>query len=319
VLIFVAWAVVIILICVAMGRIWGTGPVGIGAVASSAVPVALLLAWPILVFALAEQQWFLAAAAASLVGCHVAWLRPRGRRPTMSQWLADAHPMVTVFTANAFFANPDISTVCSEIVASGADVVIILELTPGHVATLHASGVLDAHQWKMVLPDAEGVSGIGLWSRLPVLDLERWNLHGVPQLRGRLELDEDRTLGIVAVHVPPPWPGSARRWTAGLAELGGVISLEARPVLVAGDLNATWDHRPFRDLMGTGLRDAAIEAGCGSARTWPNRRHLPALIRIDHILISGDVTVVWYRIGQGQGSDHRPVVAAMSVRPSVRP
>ena len=135
-----------------------------------------------------------------------------------------------------------------------------------------------------------------------------------PSSAGGSSSKGNRSMNIVATHVPAPWPGPARRWVAGLAELGRAVRLETRPVVVAGDLNATWDHRPFRDLMRTGLRDAAIEGGHGGARTWPNdRRLVPPLLRLDHILVSGEVTVAGYRIGPGRGSDHRSVTAELAV------
>jgi endonuclease/exonuclease/phosphatase (EEP) superfamily protein YafD len=309
----VLWVVVVALIGVGVVRTWGAGTVGFGAVASAAMPATFVLTWPVGVFALVEHEWFLLAAATSLAGCQVAWLYPR-RRGRRSRFPIGTDPVVTVFIVNAYFRNPDAQPIAGEIAANDADVVIILELSPAHVATLLASGVLAAYRWNLVLPDTKGAWGIGLWSKVPVVDLEPWDLQGVPQLRGQLQLAGNRSLGIVATHVPAPWPGPARRWVAGLAELGHAVGLETRPLVVAGDLNATWDHRPFRDLMSTGLRDAAVEAGRGGARTWPNDwRLVPPFLRLDHILVSRDVAVAGYRTGPGQGSDHRSVIAELAV------
>jgi endonuclease/exonuclease/phosphatase (EEP) superfamily protein YafD len=302
------WVVVVIIAGVGMIRTRGAGNIGRGAVVAAATPFFFVLSWPIAVIALLERKWVLAVAATLLAGCQVAWAYQLRHRSLMG-----SDPIVSVFTINASFRNPDLGLIAEEIEASGADVVIVLELTPGHVATLSASGVLDAHRWNLVLPQERGAWGIGLWSKVPVRDLGPWDLQGIPQVRGRIQLADGRSLSIVAVHVPAPWPGSARRWVAGLAELGTAVGLETRPVVVAGDLNATWDHRPFRDLMATGLRDAAIEAGRGRARTWPSARRAVPFLRLDHILISGDVGVTAYRIGPGQGSDHRSVVAELGV------
>ena len=302
------WVLVVIIAAVGVIRVRGAGHIGRGAVIAAATPFFFVFAWPVAAIALLDHEWILAIAATLLAGCQVAWVYQRRQRsPT------GADPIVTVFTVNASFRNPDIGLIAEEIAASSADVVIVLELTPGHVATLSASGALDAHRWNLVLPHERGAWGIGLWSRVPVRDLRHWELQGVPQLRGRLQLAGNRSLSIVAVHVPAPWPGSAQRWVAGLAELGLVVGLETRPVVVAGDLNATWDHRPFRDLMATGLRDAAIEAGRGWARTWPSARRAVPFLRLDHILISGDVAVAAYRTGPGRGSDHRSVSAELRV------
>jgi endonuclease/exonuclease/phosphatase (EEP) superfamily protein YafD len=302
------WVVVVIIAGVGGIRVWGAGHVGRGAVVAAATPFFFVFAWPVAAIALLEHAWILAIAATLLAVCQVAWVYQRRRRSP-----AGTDPVVTVFTVNASFRNPDLGLIAEEIAASRADVVIVLELTPGHVVTLSASGALDDYRWNLVLPQGRGAWGIGLWSKVPVRDLGHWDLQGVPQLRGRLQLADNRSLSIVAVHVPAPWPGSARRWVAGLAELGHVVGLETRPVVVAGDLNATWDHRPFRDLMAKGLRDAAIEAGHGWARTWPSARRARPFLRLDHILISGNVTVAAYRTGPGRGSDHRSVIAELGV------
>jgi endonuclease/exonuclease/phosphatase (EEP) superfamily protein YafD len=302
------WVVVIIIAAVGVIRTWGAGNIGRGAVVAAAAPFFFVLSWPAAVIALLERQWIQGAAATFLAGCQVAWAYQRRQRsPT------DADPIVTVFTVNASFRNPDIGLIAEEIAASSPDVVIVLELTPGHVATLSASGALDTHHWNLVLPQERGAWGIGLWSRVPARDLRQWELQGIPQVRGLFQLPGDQSLSIVAVHVPAPWPGSAQRWVAGLAELGHAVALETRPVVVAGDLNATWDHRRFRDLMETGLRDAAIEAGRGWARTWPSARRAVPFLRLDHILLCGDVAVAAYRIGPGHGSDHRSVMAELGV------
>jgi endonuclease/exonuclease/phosphatase (EEP) superfamily protein YafD len=302
------WAVVVIIAGVGTIRTWGAGNVGRGAVVAAATPFVFVLSWPIAAIALLEREWVLAIAATLLAGCQGAWVYRRRRRSS-----TDTEPIVSVFTVNASFRNSDIGPIAEEIRASDADVVIVLELTPRHVATLAASGALDAHRWNLVLPQERGAWGIGLWSKVPVRDLRQWELQGVPQVRGQIQLAGNRSLTIAAVHVPAPWPGSARRWVAGLAELGEAVRLTARPVVVAGDLNATWDHRPFRELMATGLRDAAIEAGHGWDRTWPSAGWAVPLLRLDHILLAGDVAVARYRIGPGQGSDHRSVMAELGI------
>ena len=301
-MVLAAWVVWAVMVSVAAGRTWGTGPFGFLAVASAAVPILFVASWPVAVLALVDGQSFLALAFTLLAACHLAWLLPRRGRHQTENFKEGDHLSLTLFSANLSHVNPDVSFVASEIAASGADVVIALELTPSHLTDLLSTGVLDAHPWKMVLPDGDGAFGIGMWSKLPIADLEAWDLQGIPQIRGDLQLDDARVIRILGVHAPAPWPGSARRWVDGLDELRTSIRFDDRPVLVAGDLNATWDHRPFRDLIDTGLRDAAIEVGHGWARTWPNHWAVfGPLIRIDHVLVAGDVIVNGYRLGRGRG------------------
>ena len=163
----VLWVIVVALIGVGVVRTWGAGTVGLGAVASAAMPAVFVLAWPVVVFSLVEHEWFLLGAATFLAGCEVVWLYPR--RSRRSRFPIGTDPIVTLFIVNAYFRNPDAQPIAGEIAASDPDVVIILELTPAHVATLLGSGVLDAYRWNVVLPDKKGAWGIGLCPRCPWL------------------------------------------------------------------------------------------------------------------------------------------------------
>ena len=54
------------------------------------------------------------------------------------------------------------------------------------------------------------------------------------------------------------------------------------PLVVAGDFNATQDHRQFRDLLNSnGYHDAADDAGAGALPTFPADRSVGPIARID--------------------------------------
>jgi hypothetical protein len=50
--------------------------------------------------------------------------------------------------------------------------------------------------------------------------------------------------------------------------------------LIAGDFNATLDHRVLRRLLGRGYADAADAAGDGLTWTWPARDHRALVARL---------------------------------------
>ena len=123
---------------------------------------------------------------------------------------------------------------------------------------------------------------------------------------------------IIGVHPVAPLPSQLANWRADLDWIEGVCRGEQ--VILAGDLNATADH--FRTIpggSGSALRlglgdciDAALITGNGAVGTWPTR--LPPILGapIDHIMVSGDITVTGFRVittEDGEGSDHRPIVA----------
>ncbi|WP_299039515.1 endonuclease/exonuclease/phosphatase family protein [uncultured Pseudokineococcus sp.] len=119
---------------------------------------------------------------------------------------------------------------------------------------------------------------------------------------------------LVAVHPPPPIPGSFSmdRWAAQAATAASVCAAVPGAV-VAGDLNATLDHAPLRDLGP--CADAAASTGAAGLGTWP--ASAPALLGspIDHVLVDArawePLTTQAVRVGD---TDHRALVVGLAAR-----
>ncbi|MDN4640598.1 endonuclease/exonuclease/phosphatase family protein [Agreia sp. PsM10] len=116
---------------------------------------------------------------------------------------------------------------------------------------------------------------------------------------------------IVAAHPMPPLPSIMSSWRS---DLDWVRSLCDEPELIlGGDLNATPDHL---GALG-GCSDALAEAGSAGAGTWPTS--LPPVLAapIDHVLTTGDWRADAAEVfvtEDSAGSDHRPIVATLSIR-----
>jgi endonuclease/exonuclease/phosphatase (EEP) superfamily protein YafD len=203
-----------------------------------------------------------------------------------------------------------------EIAASHADVVVLQELTPVHLRQLVTHGCLDNYPWQAVNAQS-GPTGMGLWARTPITE-ERWlNIDGFPQLRATLSVPGTAPWQLYGVHLPAPVRGQLVSWSDSFLALRDAVDQdrqhEAGPVLLAGDFNATLAHQPMHELLGTGLRDAAVSAHRQWQMTWPNgHRILPRLYRIDHVLVSERIRVVHYQLGRGVGSDHRPLLVELA-------
>ena len=88
-----------------------------------------------------------------------------------------------------------------------------------------------------------------------------------------------------------------------------------RPLVVAGDLNAPEASPVIRNLLAVGLRDAFSAAGRGYGFTYGHSlRAGLSFLRIDHILVSPDIAVADCFAGGGEASQHRPVIADLSLR-----
>lgn len=97
--------------------------------------------------------------------------------------------------------------------------------------------------------------------------------------------------------------------------LAGVLSTTMRPVILAGDLNATQHSPVLRILQSAGLRDAFASAGRGYGYTHGHSlRPGISFLRIDHVMVSERLGVREAFAGGRGGSDHRPVVADLVLR-----
>jgi endonuclease/exonuclease/phosphatase (EEP) superfamily protein YafD len=120
---------------------------------------------------------------------------------------------------------------------------------------------------------------------------------------------------IVAAHPVSPVPGEMGAWRQGLQWLADRCA--GHNVILAGDLNSTLDHYAGLGVDGGDLgrcRDAARATDNAAVGTWPTI--IPQVIGapIDHVMATPDWEIVGFRVvgsRDGDGSDHRPVVAQL--------
>jgi endonuclease/exonuclease/phosphatase (EEP) superfamily protein YafD len=216
-----------------------------------------------------------------------------------------------LFTANLQFENPDSAPIAAEIRDASPDVVLLQELSPRSGEGIARSGVLDDYPYSVVQP-SHGAFGMGVWSRLPLNDPHVNDVEDSTMILVDVEV-AGRPVSLCAVHTVAPLGTARERWRRQLEWLDQVARRK-RPLIMAGDFNATRWHRRLALLLANGLDDAHERAGRGWAATWPrNRAPLPPLMLLDHVLVSSSIGVQAVREGEGAGSDHRPVLADLLV------
>lgn len=89
--------------------------------------------------------------------------------------------------------------------------------------------------------------------------------------------------------------------------------LDAELEFDAAHFNATPHTRWYQRLQTERLRGAHEDRRRGLATTWPNGRAPVPPIRLDHVLVSPEVSVLDVREGVGEGSDHRPVIVDLTL------
>lgn len=227
-------------------------------------------------------------------------------------------PSVSIYVANLRYDNATPEAQVEQALASGADVLVLAELTPQYAELLQAKGVDAAYPHQALIPQPDP-SGKGIYSRLPfVEEADRW--FGEAQSPIVAVPFGAQTLQIVAVHTYAPnqqW--GLDRWHRSMDALADYMADEGLgPTVVAGDYNAVRWHPPMRDLLATPFADAHEKVGKGLSSSWPAGGgptgrlfgRFGPFARLDHALVR-DVGVVSVEDLPAAGSDHRAFVVTV--------
>ena len=292
-----------------IGRQVGAGSeLGVSAVAILPLAVVAALAAEVLLIALRNRRSAAVGAVVVLVGVALqapAYI-PSGPQPATD---------LIVMTGNLRLGSADPASVVQTARTNGVDVLALQELTDQAVKGLSDAGLDTVFPYRVISPRAAG-AGTGLWSRRPLTDGAVLPGFGFPPVRARLTVD-GRSLTVLSFHSKAPvYNGGTGSWESDLRTLAAFVVDTSGPLVVAGDFNATFDHRQFRNLLGGGVTDVARATGAGPLRTYPADRTFGPLIEIDHVVVGGGVVGTGARAVPLDGSDHRGIVAGIAVSSS---
>ena len=211
--------------------------------------------------------------------------------------VAGAAAGLKMVTQNLRAGNPETAAVAEGLADSGADVVVLQELT-GQTLDRIAPILDEAFGYR------ELTGTVGVWSRFPMGAGEPLTL-GLDWPRAlRVELEmPDGPVQLYAVHLPSVRPGEVKSRNSGLSELTGIVASDpSARVLVAGDFNAASTDSAFTPLLET-----LDEARSGFGFTWPAQY---PMTRPDHILYRGFTALEATEI-DSPGTDHRAAWASL--------
>jgi endonuclease/exonuclease/phosphatase (EEP) superfamily protein YafD len=220
-----------------------------------------------------------------------------------------------VLTLNVLGGSADPAAVVRAIERHRVDVLVVQELTPGMVDRLADAGIGTLLPYCHLDPRPKA-GGTGLWARWPLAPLPP-----VPGLkaaapRALIQPVDGWPVTVTGVHPKAPVRRNVRRWQQELAAIRSALLDSDGQQVVAGDFNASRDHRPFRDLLAAGFLDCADAARRRPwpGFTWPAGRWIPPVMRLDHVLVSrGSATVGASRVIEVPGTDHRGVLAVIQL------
>jgi endonuclease/exonuclease/phosphatase (EEP) superfamily protein YafD len=255
----------------------------------------------------------------------LAWQLPPGGRTSREAGPAQHRPShpgpstltLRVLTLNVKKGSADPAVIVSELKRHQVGVLAVQELTPEFVHRLEDAGVTRLLPFCHLDPRPSS-RGTGLWSRWPLVPLPPVTGLTAAAPRARVEPADGWSVTLTAVHPIAPVRRRRLRWQRELELIGSELARSDGPQVVAGDFNASRDHRPFRDLLAAGLLDCADAARRRPwpGFTWPAELGLLPVMRLDHVLVSRPGAVVREsRIIRVPGTDHRGVLAVIDLAP----
>lgn len=253
----------------------------------------------------------LTALGACALALHLSWAAPAYVGPATAS--AGKGRPLHVMTANLDHGRADAGPLVAAVVRDQVDVLVLEEVTRRAWQQLREAGI------EKPLPHRAGRAAPG---HAGTMVLSRYRLGGatrVPTRLGSYALtvrSRPKPVSLVAAHVRPAH-GDASGWTADLTAVRTAAVTAPGLVVVAGDLAATRDHLPLRDLDGRGFHDAATQARSGWQPTWPLHRRVlgvdvPPLTAPDHVLVGGGLTAARTSAVDLPGSDHRALLAILT-------
>ncbi len=310
----VGWLIIALLGMVVVARTVAWDEWRVFAEVDAATEVLFLPAWLVLAGALYGKRWWMAGAAALLCAAQVVYVAPEILAYSSIPAAVRTEPTIRLFDANVQQDNLSMAGYIEQLRNYRPDVVTLEETKPWDYGQFLSSGVFNRLPYRFLLPDV-GSRGFIIASRYRLGHATVFHVHGLAYLI-RLNITfQGRRLALWVVHTTAPVNPDWNYWNL---ELNGVYSeLERshpRPLLMVGDFNASWGNRGFRAILSTGLTDAAAARGQPLDFTWSQRLPvLPPLIRIDHVLTGGDLTVTTISTHSGPGSEHRDITATVAV------
>ncbi len=219
-----------------------------------------------------------------------------------------------VLNVNALHGRADVAGLIAQVSELQLDVLAVQELTHALSQSLEDAGIAKALPFSYLDPQ-ESSAGIGLWSRWPLTPLAPVPATVTAMPRAQLNLRWPVT--VTVVHPKAPLRLGRHAWRYDLNQLRETLAGTAGRQIVAGDFNATRDHRVFRKILAPRFADSLDVAKHRSwpGFTWPANRKYPPLLRLDHILVSRrGLGVPEARTVGVTGTDHRGVLAVIELQ-----
>jgi endonuclease/exonuclease/phosphatase (EEP) superfamily protein YafD len=238
-------------------------------------------------------------------------------------------PRLKVLSANVYEHAADHRRTLEVLMASDADIIGLVELTPA--LTRDLAPLIAKYPYRVDCVESDRRCEHMLLSRLPIMKPFAGKVwHSILFVAGGEILWNGRLITVYVAHLvwplvidedrdhsddatPPSYlPGlpATIRQVSEAANLARFLNTLPPDVIVMGDFNGTpWGRvqRVFRSKAG-------LDNAAGWDFSWPSSLPWPLRLPIDHILTRGRLVVTKFAAGPKTDSDHLPVVAEIGWR-----
>ena len=207
---------------------------------------------------------------------------------------------------NVLTSNRDFDETLELIESEDPDIILLYEIDPRWSEELQ---VLTTEYPFYVFEARADNFGIAALSKVPGTVLESVPTEPIdlPSVSVRFE-NQETPVHIIGTHpLPPVGPNSSNSRNTQLLAVADMADQSTGARMIAGDFNVTPSSPWFAATAErAGVEDAA--KGFGLQRTWVVFPSYLGGIKIDHVLVGPQITVVNHRVGPDVGSDHRAVI-----------
>lgn len=252
-----------------------------------------------LAYALLRLKWPVLAGVAVTAGLMLCvWPQWFPKGPA----LAEGAPTIRVYSANVWIRNTDIAAMRRSIEAADPDVIMLIELGAEPRSKLDELLKGYPHRTETVV-DPSRMERAVIAARFPLEEFGR-RADGVHAMMARGQSPIGPVTFVLA-HLTRPWPYEYQ-W----GQLTQVQALTARtaavqePIVLAGDFNSVTTGRVGRMIQA----DMDLHPAPGWPGTWPSQIPSFAGMTIDQVYLSKSLAVRSRKLGEPNGSDHRPVI-----------
>ncbi len=274
-------------------------------------PFVLILIVVALLFAWFGKQLLLLVAAVGSLGFYFITMPSASLVVGCQPEQADEE--IVIYTSNVLFETVDADSLVASIEKYDPDVIVLQEMTSRLWPQVSSDSRLASYTSRVENLPGFPSHGVVILSKLEMTASEEEQIGRSRSAAATFEVSGGRTFGVSAVHTKAPvMKSTANLWKEELELLSDFDT--SQPYILAGDFNATKDHKQFRDLLSSGWHDAQDVKGCGLDATYPAKGLPLAFYQLDHILTTDDFETLRVEIDDVATSDHKSVIAAVRIK-----